>query len=140
MFIQSSGGHVTSQTISVWRGVYSTITTPRGLADRRPRSGRCAVCHDIGCCGNKLPLPPGEGWGGGKSNVALLPQPSILFWNHWYYGLAHRLRVIRSATVQPTNHLNAYNNALMGFPQRCKAQQACSVVLATSFVDRQNGL
>ncbi len=40
----------------------------------------------------------------------------------------------------PTNHLNAYNNALMGFPQRVKAQQACSVVLATSFVDRQNGL
>ncbi len=40
----------------------------------------------------------------------------------------------------PTNHLNAYNNALIGFPQRGKAQQACSVVLATSFVDRQNGL
>ncbi len=39
----------------------------------------------------------------------------------------------------PTNHLNAYNNALMGFPQQGKAQQACSVVLATSFVDRQNG-
>ncbi len=41
---------------------------------------------------------------------------------------------------KPTNHLNAYNNTLMGFPQRVKAQQACSVVLATSFVDRQNGL
>ena len=40
----------------------------------------------------------------------------------------------------PTNHLNAYNNALMDSPQCCKAQQACSVVLATSFVDRQNGL
>ena len=39
-----------------------------------------------------------------------------------------------------TNHLNAYNNTLMGFPQRGKAQQACSVVLATTFVDRQNGL
>ena len=37
----------------------------------------------------------------------------------------------------PTNHLNAYNNAPMGFPQRGRAQQACSVVLATSFVDRQ---
>ena len=40
----------------------------------------------------------------------------------------------------PTNHLNAYNNAPMGFPQRGRAQQACSVVLTTSFVDRQNGL
>ena len=40
----------------------------------------------------------------------------------------------------PTNHLIAYNNALMGFTQRGKAQQACSVVLAMSFVDRQNGL
>ena len=40
----------------------------------------------------------------------------------------------------PTNHLNAYNNAPMGFPQRARAQQACSVVLTTSFVDRQNGL
>ena len=40
----------------------------------------------------------------------------------------------------PTNHLIAYNKALMGFTQRGKAQQACSVVLATSFVDRQNGL
>ncbi len=40
----------------------------------------------------------------------------------------------------PTNHLNAYNNAPMVFPQRGRAQQACSVVLATSFVDRQNGL
>ena len=39
----------------------------------------------------------------------------------------------------PTNNLNAYDNALMGFPQRGKAQQAFSVVLATSFVDRQNG-
>ena len=39
----------------------------------------------------------------------------------------------------PTNHLNAYNNAPMGFPQR-GAQQACYVVLATSFVDHQNGL
>ena len=39
-----------------------------------------------------------------------------------------------------TNHLNAYNNALIGFPLRAKEQQACSVVLATSFVDRQNGL
>ena len=28
----------------------------------------------------------------------------------------------------------------MGFPQRGKAQQECSVALATSFVDRQNGL
>ena len=34
----------------------------------------------------------------------------------------------------PTNHLIAYNNELMGFTQRGKAQQACSVVLATSFV------
>ena len=40
----------------------------------------------------------------------------------------------------PTNHLIAYNSALMGFTQRGKAQQACSVVLASSFVDRQNGL
>ncbi len=38
----------------------------------------------------------------------------------------------------PINHLNAYNNALMGFTQRGKTQQACSIVLATSFVDRQN--
>ena len=40
----------------------------------------------------------------------------------------------------PTNYLNAYNNAQMGLPLRGRAQQACSVVLATSFVDRQNGL
>ena len=40
----------------------------------------------------------------------------------------------------PTNHLIAYNNAPMGFPQCGRAQQACSVVLAASFVDRQNGL
>ena len=40
----------------------------------------------------------------------------------------------------PTNHLNAYNNSLTGLPQRGKAQQACSVILATTFVDRQNRL
>ena len=41
---------------------------------------------------------------------------------------------------KPTNHLNAYNKLLMGFLQRGKAKQARSVVLATSCVDRQNGL
>ncbi len=30
------------------------------------------------------------------------------------------------------------SNALMDFPQRGKVQQACSIVVATSFVDRQN--
>ncbi len=37
----------------------------------------------------------------------------------------------------PTYNFSAYNKSLIGFPQSSKAQQAYSVVLTTSFVDRQ---